>query len=97
MTAVSSDKYLYSVPGRDEYRFYKICKAPDGNGWFVCWHTQTGEKHHPVKRLGCFETIEDAQPALDKLAVQTGMEYWQQYPEPTRSGITGEWVKANKK
>ena len=52
MTAVSSDKYLYSVPGRDEYRFYKICKAPDGNGWFVCWHTQTGEKHHPVKRLG---------------------------------------------
>lgn len=87
-----SDRYLYSVPGRDEYRYYRICEADDGDGWVVCWHTQTGEKHHPVKRLSRFKSVEDAQPALDKLAVEMRMQYWQEYPEPDRYGREGDWV-----
>lgn len=92
MTKIT-DYYLYSVPGRDEYRFYGVCESPDYDGWYICWHTQCGVAHHPVKKLGKFETNEDANAALDKLAVEMGMKCWREYDKPLRSGIPGAWEK----
>lgn len=88
---MSSDSYCYNVPGKAESRFYMICESEDGDGWVVCWHTQSGNKHHPVKRLGRYDGVEEAQVALDKLAAQMDMRYWQEFSEPTRFGVRGEW------
>ncbi len=90
----SSDRYLYNIPNKDQQRYYQICEAEDGDGWVVCWHTQYGQGHHPVKKCGRFKTVEDAQTALDELAIRMGMRYWYQYPERTRYGMPGEWRKA---
>jgi ParB/RepB/Spo0J family partition protein len=94
MYAGGSDRYRFCNPNIGGYRYYQICEASDGDGWMICWHGSKEEEHHRIKKLGHFDSIEDAQPALDALAIKMGMDFWEDYPEPTRSGITGEWITA---
>ena len=85
--------YLYSVPGRDASRFYQVCESEWMDGWYICWHTQSGAAHHTVKKLGKFETAQEAATVLDKLAVSMGMQRWVDFDKPNRFGQRGEWVK----
>jgi len=86
-------QYLKGMPNTDTARIYESIESPDGDGWIIAWRTQYGDKHHPVKKLGTCDTVEQADQKLREYACTQGMEEWIPYPEPTKHGQTGCWER----
>ena len=80
----------YMDSSKDPSRFYRVCEAPDEDGWMVCWHAQGGDTHHYQRRLR-FETNEEACEALEKLAFERQMRHWVYFDKPLSNGQTGNW------
>lgn len=71
-----SEEYLHSMSGSDGYRRYGVCEAGGPGGYVIYWRTLSGEKLHPVKSLGEFETINAADEALLAYAREKRMKRW---------------------
>lgn len=71
-----NEEYLYSCPGSDQYRRYGVCEADEGGRYMVCWRTLGGGLRHPLRRLGVFDGIEQANAALLDLARKLRMSQW---------------------
>lgn len=76
-------------------RVYLVVPTPDEDGWAIGWKTQYGEKIRPIKKLGIWDTVEEAQEALDAAAIAAGWQYCL-VDEDTKSGKRFyRWCKAS--
>lgn len=79
MGYTTDGKYHACSNGHD-YKIIEVVEDPTGDGWRIGRRAPSGEKFTIVKKWGWFETCEEADAALNRLAVEnkwTYARYWE--------------------
>lgn len=67
----------YWCTAKDPAKVYEVYESPDLDGWVIGWHVESGTKVTIVKKFGWYQTREEADAALDRLAVENRWQYYE--------------------